>query len=62
MFHSNFDNIQTIIKITKKTTDEKTGKVSTTTQYLIANFKTTANRFHDLILHHWRIEIYHYHL
>lgn len=62
MFHSDFNNIQTIIKITKETSDEKTGEVSTTTQYLVANFKTTANDFHDLILHHWRIETYHYHL
>ena len=62
MFHRDFDNIQTIIKITKDTTDEKTGEVTTTTQYLVANFKTTANRFHDLTLHHWRIETYHYHL
>jgi len=62
MFHSDFDNIQTIIRVIKETTDEKTAKVSTTTQYLVANFKTTANIFHDLTLHHWKIETYHYHL
>jgi len=62
MFHRDFNNIQTIIRVTKETTDEKTGEITTTIQYLVANFKTTANSFHDLILHHWRIETYHYHL
>ena len=62
MFHSDFKNIQTIVRVTKEIIDEKTGEITTTIQYLVANFKTTVNNFHDLILHHWRIETYHYHL
>jgi len=33
-----------------------------TIAYLVANFKSTAKSFHDSILHHWRVETYHYHL
>ncbi len=62
MFHPNFKNIQTIIRVTKETTDHKTGKVTTTIAYLVANFKSTAKSFHDSILQHWRVETYHYHL
>jgi predicted transposase YbfD/YdcC len=29
---------------------------------VIANFKADAKSFHDTILHHWRVETYHYHL
>jgi len=62
MFYGDFKNIQTIIRITKEVTDNKTGEVKTKKHYLIANFKTTAKSFHDTILHHWRVETYHYHL
>jgi len=62
MFHEKFNNIQTIIKVTKTLTDTKTGEVKTTVQYLMANFKTTAKDFADKILQHWRVETYHYHL
>jgi len=62
MFHHDFKNIQTIVKVTKEVIDNKTGEVTTTIQYLIANFKTDAKSFHDSILHHWKIETYHYHL
>lgn len=47
MFHPQFKNIQSIIRINKKITDEHTAKVTTTIQYLVANFKTTAKSFHD---------------
>ena len=33
-----------------------------TIHYSIANFKADAKSFHDTILHHWRVETYHYHL
>jgi hypothetical protein len=57
MYHDKFKNIQTIIRVTKETTDLKSGEVKTTTQYLIANFKDkTPHQFHDIILAHWRVE------
>ncbi len=62
MFHENFNNIQSIIKVTKCLTDPKTGEVKETIQYSMANFKTTAEDFHQKILQHWRVETYHYHL
>lgn len=62
MFHEKFDNIQTIVKVTKTLTDVKTGEVKTTEQYLISNFKTTAKDFANIVLQHWRVETYHYHL
>ena len=62
MFHESFNNIQSLIKVTKTLTTPITGEVSITTQYLMANFKTTAKEFHQKILQHWRVEIYHYHL
>ena len=36
--------------------------ITITSQYLMANFKTTAKEFHQKILQHWRVETYHYHL
>jgi len=33
-------------------------EVTITSQYLMANFKTTAEEFHQKILQHWRIETY----
>jgi len=62
MFHPDFKNIQTIIKITKEVTDNDTGEIKTTITYLVANFKSNAKSFHNSILQHWSIETYHYHL
>jgi len=60
--HSLFKNIQSIIKVTKTSTSFKTGEVKTTVEYLIANYKSTAQEFREKILQHWRVETYHYHL
>jgi len=62
IYHSNFKNIQSIIKVTKESTNIKTGDVKTTIEYLIANYKASAQEFRDKILQHWRVETYHYHL
>jgi len=62
MYHKDFKNIQTIIKITKETIDMKTNVKKVKVEYLIANFKTTAKDFHNKILQHWNVETYHYHL
>ena len=62
MHHENFNNIQSLIKVTKTLTSPITGEVTITSQYLMANFKTTAKEFHQKILQHWRVETYHYHL
>lgn len=62
MFHPDFKNIQTIIRITKEVTDNETGEVTTITTYLVANFKSKAKSFHNSILQHWSVETYHYHL
>jgi hypothetical protein len=62
MHHENFNNIQSLIKVTKTLTSPITGEVTITEQYLMANFKTTAREFHQKILQHWRVETYHYHL
>jgi len=62
MFYGDFKNIQTIIRVTKEITDSKTGEIKRTIHYSIANFKADAKSFHDSILHHWRVETYHYHL
>jgi predicted transposase YbfD/YdcC len=62
MHHSLFKNIQSIIKVTKRLTSFKTGEIKTTTEYLIANYKSTAKEFRDTILQHWKVETYHYHL
>jgi len=57
-----FENIQTIIRVTKESTNLISGEVKTTVEYLIANFKTTSKDFYTKILQHWRVEEYHYHL
>jgi len=62
MYHNKINNINSIIKVIKTITDANTLEVTTTTQYLIANFKTTAKDFKEIILQHWRVETYHYHL
>jgi hypothetical protein len=62
MHHSLFKNIQSIVKVTKTSTNFKTGEVKTTVEYLIANYKSTAQEFREKILQHWRVETYHYHL
>jgi len=62
MHHESFNNIQSLIKVTKILTSPITGEVTKTEQYLMANFKTSAKEFHQKILQHWRVETYHYHL
>jgi predicted transposase YbfD/YdcC len=62
MNHKDFKNIESLIKVTKTLTSPITGEVTVTSQYLMANFKTTAKEFHQKILQHWRVETYHYHL
>lgn len=62
MFHPDFKNIQTIIKVTKEVTDSDTGEIKTSISYLVSNFKSDATFFHKSILQHWDIETYHYHL
>ena len=62
MFYGDFKNIQTIIRVTKEVSDNKTGEIKRTVHYNIANFKADAKSFHDIILQHWRVETYHYHL
>ena len=62
MHHDKFNNIQSLIKVTKTLLSPTTGEVTTSYQYLMANFKTTTKDFHDKILEHWRVETYHYHL
>jgi len=58
MYHKSFNNIQSLIKVTKTLTSPITGEVTVTKQYLMANFKTTAKEFHQKILQHWRVETY----
>ena len=60
LFNSEFNNIQSIIKVTKTIIDKKVKKEKI--EYLIANFKTSAKYFKLKILQHWRVETYHYHL
>jgi len=62
MFHSNFNNIQTIVKITKEIFDPKTRKTKIVEGLFIANFKSDAESFLNSILSHWGVETYHYHL
>ncbi len=62
MYHKKFNNIQSLIKVTKTLTSQITGEITVISQYLMANFKTTAKEFHQKILQHWRVETYHYHL
>jgi len=62
MFHNRFNNIQSIIRVTKTLADPITKKETTYKEYLIANFKTSAEDFYTKILSHWRVETYHYHL
>lgn len=62
MYHNKINNINSIIKVIKTMTNAKSLEVTTTTQYLIANFKTTAKDFKEIIIQHWRVETYHYHL
>lgn len=62
VYHDKFENIQTIIRVSKESTNLLTGEIKTTVEYLIANFKTTAEDFYTKILQHWRVETYHYHL
>jgi len=62
MYDERFNNIQTLIRVDKTLTDPKTDEESFYTEYLIANFRTTAKDFFEKIISHWRVETYHYHL
>jgi len=62
MYHSRFNNIRSLIRVKKTLTDPNTLKETSYTEYLMANFKTTAKDFHNKIISHWRVETYHYHL
>jgi len=62
MYHKRFNNIQSLIRVKKTFTDPKTKEQTFSTQYLIANFKTSAEDFYTKIISHWRVETYHYHL
>lgn len=62
MYHEKFNNIQSLIKLTKTTFDTISKQSNVTFQYFMANYKTTAKDFHNKILQHWRVETYHYHL
>jgi predicted transposase YbfD/YdcC len=62
MHHEIFNNIQSLIKVTKILTDPITGESTQAIQYSMANFKASAQDFHEKILQHWRVETYHYHL
>jgi predicted transposase YbfD/YdcC len=62
MFHPDFKNIQTLIKVIKEVIDSQSGEITTTVSYLVANFKSTTKSFYNAILQHWEIETYHYHL
>ena len=62
MYHDRFNNIQSLIRIKKTFTDPITKEQTFYTEYLIANFKTTAEDFYNKIISHWRVETYHYHL
>ena len=62
MYHNRFKNIQSLIRVNKTLYDPKTNKDTSYTEYLIANFRTTAKDFFTKIISHWRVETYHYHL
>ena len=62
MYDDKFNNIKSLIKVKKTLTDPKTKKQTFHTEYLIANFKTTAKDFYNKIISHWRVETYHYYL
>jgi len=62
LFNPKFAHIETIIKLTKITYDPKTKERKTKIEYLISNLKTTAKHFKNILLQHWRVETYHYHL
>jgi predicted transposase YbfD/YdcC len=56
MYHSDFKNVQTLIRVTKEITCPTTGVIKITIQYLIANFKSDAKDFYNKILQHWAVE------
>ena len=62
MYDENIDNIQTLIRVNKTLTDPRTKEQTFYSEYLIANFRTTAEDFYNKIISHWRVETYHYHL
>ena len=62
MFDNKFENIQTLIKTIKTTTDKKTGEKKETIKYMIANYKESAEDFKNRILQHWLVETNHFFL
>jgi predicted transposase YbfD/YdcC len=56
MYDENFNNIQTLIRINKTLIDPKTKEQTFYSEYLIANFRTTAEDFYNKIISHWRVE------
>jgi len=62
LYDDRFNNIQTLIRVNKTLTDPKNKEQIFYSEYLIANFRTTAEDFYNKILFHWRVETYHYHL
>ena len=59
-YHNGITHIRSIIKTIKKIehTNHKTGEVTNSTriQFCIANFRESAEFFHNKILHHWKVE------
>jgi len=62
LFDPRFKNIQSIIKITKTVSSSKEGTLEVIEQYFIANFQSDAREFAAIVLSHWGVETYHYHL
>ena len=62
MYDDRFNNIQSLIRVKKTLTDPKTKEQTFYTEYLMANFRTSAEDFYNKIISHWRVETYHYHL
>jgi predicted transposase YbfD/YdcC len=60
--HEKFQNIQSLVRIKKRLYDPVTKKETFYTDYLMANFRTSARDFHEKIRAHWCVETYHYHL
>ena len=62
-YHNGINHVRSIIKIIKKVehTNHKTGEVTNSTriQFCIANFRESAEIFHNTILKHWTVETMH---
>ena len=63
-YHNGMTHIKTIIKIDKTiySNNKKTGEIKeiVTTSFAIANFKNSAEFFHNLQLNHWKVETMHF--